>query len=64
MEGKRTGAIELGAMIIAGIGQYKNMDADASDFEELPNGVAMTVGLPSGDRYRVIVEWIGDNESV
>lgn len=33
------------------------------DFEAVPGGISAVVCMPSGDRYRVTVEWIGDNEA-
>lgn len=53
-----TGSVELLAKLMATVGD--NLGAD--DFQALDGGVACTLYLESGDRYRVIVQWVGDNE--
>jgi hypothetical protein len=52
--------IEMLAAAIARLGE--SAAAGASEFEQLDYGVAATLHADNGDRYRVSVEWIGDNE--
>lgn len=35
----------------------------AGDFEQLDHGVACTLHAATGDRYRVSIEWLGDDEA-
>lgn len=62
MEGKTFGATTLLAGMLATIPDPGGSGVGAGEFEELTNGVAATIHVPSGDRYRVTVEWIGDEE--
>lgn len=52
------GAITLLAQLMAGI----RGDVGASEIHGTSNGVSATLVLPSGDRYRVTVNWEGDAE--
>jgi len=53
------GAISLLALLIASIRD----EVGAAEITGTANGVAATLVLPSGDRYRVTVDWLGDNEA-
>lgn len=58
------GATSLLAGAIASVNEGTSSEGvGAGDFVELAAGVEATVILPSGDRYRVSVVWLGDNEA-
>lgn len=62
MEPKTFGATTLLAGMLASIPDPGGEGVGADDFEELDRGVAATLVLPSGDRYRVAVEYVGGGE--
>jgi hypothetical protein len=55
------GAMQLLAQMLATIDDPAGVGVGA-EMTELEGGVASVVHLPSGDRYRVIVQWDGDRE--
>lgn len=55
------GAIQLLAQMLATIEDPSGVGVGA-EMAELEGGVESLVHLPSGDRYRVTVQWEGDRE--
>lgn len=55
------GAIELLARMMAAVDDPHGVGVGA-EITELEGGVAAIVHAPSGDRYRVTVQWDGDQE--
>lgn len=41
--------------------KYDELGADG--IREIENGVEAELHLPTGDRYRIVVEWLGDREA-
>lgn len=63
MDARTLGATQLLAGAIVAVSDVAGDGVGAGDFETLEHGVAATIHAPSGDRYRISVEWIGDRES-
>lgn len=57
------GATQLLGLMISAIPDPHDVGIGGDDFEAIEGGMAMTVFSPSGDRYRVSVQWVGDAES-
>lgn len=55
------GAIQLLTQMLATIPDPAEVGIGA-EITELEGGVASVVHMPSGDRYRVTVQWDGDRE--
>lgn len=55
------GAMQLLAQMLATVPDPNGTGVGA-EISELEGGVASVVHLPSGDRYRVTVQWDGDRE--
>ena len=60
---KRLGATNLLAAAIASSSDPFSIGTAASIEEHGEHGIEAVVTMPSGDRYRVVVEWVGDRES-
>lgn len=58
------GATRLLAGLLASAGEMFDRYGDGigASPAAIANGVASEVQLPSGDRYAVIVQWLGDRE--
>lgn len=57
------GATQLLAQLLASIPDPHG-DGVGGDIREIPNGVEIEVTMPTGDLYRVAVEWLGDREGL
>jgi hypothetical protein len=56
------GATQILAAALSGVGDPTGEGVGA-DIEAIENGAAATIHAPSGDTYRVAVEWLGDEEA-
>jgi hypothetical protein len=63
VDARTMGATALLAGAITAVSDPTGEGIGAGDFETLEHGVAATIHAPSGDRYRISVEWLGDRES-
>ncbi len=60
------GATDLLAQLLASLSQRSDPAGEgigAGEFVAAQSGVSCEIHLPSGDRYVVVVQWIGDRES-
>lgn len=55
------GATQLLAQMLATVADPAGVGVGA-EIMEVENGVEALVHMPSGDRYRVVVQWAGDRE--
>jgi len=56
------GATQLLAQLLASIEDPHDDGIAVDDIVGAQSGVSATVHMPSGDRYVVVVQWIGDRE--
>lgn len=57
------GATQLLAQLLASIDDPHDDGIGVDEMVGAQSGVSATVHMPSGDRYVVVVQWIGDRES-
>ena len=66
LEAGQLGATNLLAKLLASFDEAFDPEGagiGADVIGGIPNGVKAEIQLPSGDRYRIAIEWLGDNES-
>ncbi len=65
MSGGQMGATNLLAQLLASLSQHNDPTGEGIGVGAMAAaraGVSAEVHLPSGDRYLVVVQWIGDDE--
>lgn len=63
MDARKMGAIQLVAQLIATVTDPHDVGVGGADFGGTELGASCVLVMPSGDRYRVSVEWVGDRET-
>jgi hypothetical protein len=57
------GATQLLAQLIASIEDPHDHGIAIGEMESIEGGVVAELALPSGDRFAVSVQWVGDREA-
>jgi len=57
------GATQLLAQLLASIPDPTDAGVGVSEIVAAQSGVSAEVDMPSGDRFVVVVQWIGDGEA-
>lgn len=63
LSGQQMGSIQLLAQLLASIRDPHDDGVGVGEIVGGQAGVSAEVSLPSGDRYIVVVQWIGDREA-
>ena len=56
------GSTQLLAQLLASIEDPHDVGVGAGEIVAAKSGVSAQIHMPSGDRYIIVVQWIGDQE--